>query len=40
MREREKLASEMEKLRERMEEIERELGGPVAMDGHAEEQLA
>ena len=40
MREREKLAFEMEKLRGRMEEIERELGGPVTIDGHAEEQAA
>ena len=40
MREREKLVYEMEKLRERMEEIERELSGPVTIDGHAEEQAA
>jgi len=40
LRERDRLGSEIEKLRGRIEEIERELADSVAIDGHAEEQVA
>lgn len=40
MRERDRLAVEMKKLRERLDEIESELAGPVTIDGRAEEHDA
>jgi hypothetical protein len=40
LRERDRLTAEVEKLRDRIEEIERELADPVTIDGHTEEQAA
>jgi hypothetical protein len=40
LRERDRITAEMEKLRGQIEEIDRELAGPVTIDGHAEEQAA